>query len=214
MKKEKFIDAYVRDLIEKDPDIKRYFAKAPKERSRLEVGLRESLGNAYDAYAKEYFDSKGLGSYFATFLRLGGAAADIAGTYMFWALGGAGFGLKGLGLGVKSLADVVEGYHYERHAKPDSLAERVKDTAVVAGEGLAERAAAYLPLGVGELSDLLRGAKKYDTRITLKAIYHAKNEFIKKFGEYKSPELPKIISLDAFRDPRYATLETRLKKAA
>ena len=88
MKKEQFIDGYVQKLMQ-DNDVRKYFDNAGDgERSALENGLKQSLDKAYDTYAKEYFESGKLGQYFSRFLRVGGAAADTLGTYMFWALGG------------------------------------------------------------------------------------------------------------------------------
>ena len=214
MNKTKFIDVYVERLIKKDPDIGKYFDNASTDRRKVvEDGLRQSLDHAYEVYAGKYFSTKGLGSYLVKFLRWTGAAADAVGTYAFWALGGAGFTFKGLGLVEKSLADLVEAYHFQKHAKEDSLADRVKDTGKIVGEGLVERAAAYLPLGIGELTDLVRGTGKYDAKVLTKAVANAKLDFIKRYGAYE-PREAKIISLDAFRIRRYATLDEHVKKAA
>ena len=49
---------------------------------------------------------------------------------------------------------------------------------------------------------LKRGESKYDAAIVRRALYHAKNEFIKQFGEYDA-DRPKIISIDKFVDPAY-----------
>ena len=213
MNKAKFIDTYVEHLMKDDPDIKKYFDKAaPERRTVFEEGLRQSLDHSYEQYAGKYFNSKGLGSSLAKFLRWTGAAADAIGTYMFWALGGAGFGFKGIGLAEKSLADLIEARHFQKQADI-SLTDRLKDTGKIVAEGLVERAAAYLPLGVGEFADLLRGTGKYDAKVLAGALANAKLDFIKKYGRYEAPEA-KIIPLDSFRDRRYATLDERLKKAA
>lgn len=197
--------------MENDEDVKKYFqdAKTPKEKELLEKGLRQSLESAYREYAKEYFETKGLGSYVSSFLHIGGAAADLIGTYMFWALGGAGFGFKGAGLVSKSLADLIDNAHYERTRKPDNAVDAVISTDGIElfGETLAERAAAYLPLGVGEISDLLRGSQKYDSKITARALYHAKNDFIKGFGKYEPSEETKIVPLKHFLNPAYAGMD-------
>jgi len=217
MKKQEFIDTQLDKIIENDKDIKKYFnnAQSEEEKTVLKGGLKQSLENAYHAYAKEYFDNKGLGSYLSKFLRWTGAAADAVGTYAFWALGGAGFGFKGVGLAEKTLADLIDNRHYEKYRKTDSKLEKhiSKDGLGILGEGIAERAAAYLPLGVGELADLVRGTKKYDSKILLKALYHAKNDFIKTFGDYK-PVKKDVIPLDNFRNPHYATIDNKVRKAA
>ena len=203
MAKDDFVNGYLEKLVNKDNEIKTHFenAKSEKEKDLLYKALKGSLENSYDTYAKNYFDSKGLGSYVSTFLRSTGAAADVAGTYMFWALGGAGFGLKGVGMAEKSLADLVDSYHYAKHAKTDSISEKIKDEALENVEGLAERAAAYLPLGVGEIADFLRGRSKYDSKVTARALYHAKENF----KDYIRPlgNRPKITSLDNFKNPVY-----------
>jgi hypothetical protein len=212
MSREEFIQGYLERLTEEDSDIKRHFARASnEERERLTDTLRYSLGKSYDTYAKDYFDSKGLGSYVSTFLRGTGAAADAVGTYMFWTLGGAGFGFKGVGLLEKTIADAIDDAHYIKHAKTDSLAERIKDQAKITGEALAERAAAYLPLGIGEIADLLRGRNKYDAKVTERALSHAKQNF---FDYVTRPEEKlKILELSKFKNPDYA-LEQKLSTAA
>ena len=214
MKKQMFIDTYVKNLIEKDKDVKKYFdiAKTAEERELLERGLKQALDNAYTSYAKEYFDTKGLGSYFSTFLRWTGAAADVVGTYAFWALGGAGFVSKGVGLLEKTVADYIDNKHYEKYKDKD-LGKVSKEGLEIITEGILERAAAYLPIGVGELADLLRGTKKYDSKIVLRALYRAKNSFIKQFGDYKRKEPPIVVPLKTFRNPAY-TLDDRVRKAA
>ncbi len=217
MNKRRFVSRNLDALIEHDEDIRKYFDRGvpKKDRKALYDGLRQSLEDSYDHYAREYFDSKGLGSYFSSFLRYGGGAADTIGTYMFWTLGGAGFSFKAIGVGAKTLADAIDTRHYMRHRGDESLADRIisKDTLEIAGEGLAERMAAYLPIGIGEMADLLRGTRKYDSKIVRRALYHAKNDFIKKYGTYEPAGKSNIIPLDEFRNPHYAGGEL-MKKAA
>ncbi len=212
MGKEEFVKEYADRLIEKDADIRGHFEKADDDRKvSLRKNLEYSLAKSYDTYAKEYFESKGLGSYVSTFLRTTGAGADAIGTYMFWALGGAGFGLKGVGLLEKTVADTIDEAHYLKHAKSDSPGEKLSDQTKIIGEGLAERAAAYLPLGIGEISDLLRGKSKYDSKITARALAHAKESF---YDYIKRPEEGiKIARLDNFKNPAY-DLESNLSLAA
>ncbi len=214
MNRQKFIDGNLNTLIERDVEIQGYFRECKEqEQQKLKDDLSESLGLAYDKYASEYFSSKGLGSYFSTFLRTTGAAADLAGTYLFWAMGGAGFGLKGIGLLEKTVADAIDAKHYQKYAEDGLIS---KEGAKIGGETLVERVAAYLPLGVGEIADLLRGSKKYDNSIMAKALYHAKNEFIKKVGEYKQVETdePRIIPIDKFKNPDYQQPDVPYRKAA
>jgi|TARA_B100001971_G_C18159343_1_gene520490 hypothetical protein len=213
MNKEKFVDSYLDKLLD-DKDIGVYMdgADTDRERELLKGKLKDSLSSSYDSYARNYFDSKGIGSYVSTFLRYTGAGADALGTYMFWALGGAGFGLKGVGLLEKSVADVMDEAHYLKHAETDSLTEKVTDSVKIAGEGVAERVAAYLPLGVGELADLMRGKSKFDGKIVSRAEEYAKNNFIDyvsgldRSGGVESRG-PKVIPLDNFRNPEYSRSE-------
>ena len=205
MSLEEFTKKY-ETILRKDKQLQSYFQTDSQEELELrKKGLHQSLENAYHMYAQEYFDSKGMGSYIATFLRKGGAVADILGTYLFWVGGGAGFGLKGLGLGAKSLADLIENAHYEKH-KGDIEGIVTKEGIQIASEGLLERVVAYLPLGVGELADLLRGTQKYDQSILARAVQKAKIDFIKNHGNYVAPEL-KIIPLDAFKNKDYSLEE-------
>jgi len=207
--KEKFVRGYLEKLIEKDADLRDVFDKAESdtERNFLKTKLKESLENSYDTYAKEYFSSKGVGSYVSTFLRAGGGIADAIGTYAFWTLGGAGFGIKGVGLAVKSLADLIDGYHYKKTSKKDEDETERKwlqrlETAVT-------RSVAYAPLGIGELTDFLRGKSKYDNKITVRALSHAKEYF---FDYIKGErERLKIAELKNFRNQDYIT---QLEEAA
>lgn len=218
MTREKFVSGYLEKLIEKDDDIREIFDNAdPEQKSKLRSKLQYSLENSYDTYAKEYFDSKGVGSYLSTLLRVGGAAADVTGTYMFWALGGAGFGIKAIGLAGKSVADMVDGYHYKRHSKTDGLSDKVKDSSYILGEGLIERAASYTPFtfGVAEMTDLFRGRSKFDKKVTNRSLSYAKQDFINYVKREEITE-PKTISLANFKNKYYAdkSIDEGLRKAA
>jgi hypothetical protein len=218
MKQKKFTERYLDNMMQ-DKDIQKYFnnAKSDEEKELLKRGLKQAMDNSYEKFAGDYFGKKGFGSYVSSFLRWTGAAADVAGTYLFWTFGGAGFGMKGVGLVEKSLADVIDNRHYEKYRRKDGIKDKyiTKDGMLIIGEGIAERAAAYLPIGVGEVADLLRGTKKYDAKIIGQALYHAKKEFIKQFGDYKAPEEPKIVPLENFRNPAYkTTIDEKVKKAA
>ena len=200
---EKFVDNYFEELVS-DDEIKGYLdSNDPEKTELLKDRLRGSLKKSYANYANDYFDSKGIGSYLSTFLRKSGSVADVVGTYMFWAMGGAGFGLKGAGLVGKSVADAIDNYHYLGHAKAETLSDKAMDEAKIVGEGLAERAAAYLPLGVGEVADFLRGRSKFDDKVINYAVKYAKNEFLD-YVRDKIEKGPKIVPLGKFRNPEYA----------
>ncbi len=212
MKRQEFVGKHLDHLINSDEDIQRYFANAgtEKEKELLKKGLEGSLDAAYEKYASGYFNSKGIGSYVSTFLRWTGAAADAIGTYLFWSFGGAGIGIKAIGFGEKTIADLIDNYHYEKHKVNDGTV--TKDGLSILAETAVERAAALWPLGVGEVADLYRGTRKYDSKILGQALTHAKLDFIKKYGTYEPQESPKIVSLDSFRNKRY--LDEELREAA
>ncbi len=219
MDKTRFIETHFEDLL-KDREIQPYLERAETERERemLKQNLVGSLERSYETYAAEYFDTKGLGSYLSTFLRYKGAATDAVGTYMFWALGGAGFGVKVVGLLEKTLADAIDERHLAKHAKTETLGEKVRDEALAVGEGALERAAAYLPLGVGECADLLRGRSKFDNKVISRAVKYAKESFldyVRKVEESKPVTVrekePYMIPLDELRDPHYASTPLRKK---
>lgn len=212
MNRDRFVDGYLEKMIVKDKEIGERFAKSDEtEKARLKDVLRDSLGHSYDAYAKNYFDDKGLGNYASTFLRWSGAGADVAGSYLFFALGGAGFGLKGIGFAEKTIADLIDSRRWAKHTKELGLTEKLSDDAKISAELIAERAGAYY-LPFAGVVDLLRGRSKYDSRVTERTLQYAKNNFLdyaKRTGnvEYKEKE-PKIISLDNFRNTEYVEPKT------
>lgn len=209
MNEKKFKDKFLETLVE-DKDVAKYFAKANSdtEKQILKDHLEDSLEEAYNIYAKDYYNTKGFGNYLSGGLRVLGGVGDAVGTYAFWALGGAGFGIKGLGIGAKSLADVIDHAHYETHTKAMNekldLKEKIFDRLELAGESFVTRAAAYLPLGVGEITDLVRGFNKYDSKINDRTIYLAKDNFLKRIGAYQKKEGLKTVPLKHFANPAYA----------
>lgn len=201
-----------------DEDIKRYFENAESEREKavMRKGLMDALEDSYKDYAENYFESMGLGRYLSTFLRAGGLVTDLLGSYLFWVGGGAGFGFKGLGVVGKSIADVIDARGFRRYAGADKGIERIKDKAEIVGEGLLERIAAYFPVGVGEITDFLRGKRKFDEKVIKRAVYRAKEDFKERFAAYKEgrEREPRIIELERFRNPDYILEERVEKKAA
>ena len=195
MNREQFINSNKAEL-EKDRDIQQYLnnAKNEEERKSLVKGLEDSLGKAYTSYVKEYEESKGWGSWL---LRGAGHVASGIGTYTFLLDGGLGF--KGLGVLLGGGSEAIDNRRYEQF-KDNSLEGITKDGVKLASESLASTLLSYAPFG--ELWRLKRGESKYDAAIVRRALYHAKNEFIKQFGEYDA-DRPKIISIDKFVDPAY-----------
>lgn len=111
--------------------------------------------------------------------------------------------MKGLGLLGKTAADAIDARRYAKYAKTKELSDKVSDSAKIAGEAVVERAAAYLPLGVGELADLMRGKSKFDRKVIGNAVRYAKNNFVDYLKRVEEKE-PYIVSLDRFRNPEYA----------
>ncbi|MBW2970464.1 hypothetical protein KY309_02185 [Candidatus Woesearchaeota archaeon] len=208
MNKQKFIDTYVNKMIENDEKIRKCFEMAgtEEEKTLLRKGLEQSLDTAYQKYAQEYYESGKTGKCISKILRAGAFGANLAGTYLFWAGGGAGFGIgKGMGALANLAAEYIENKHYEKTKKTDSRLEKIisKDGLMIAGEAAGQNLISYLPVG-GEIWGFLRGTKKYDEKVAKRAIYHAKNEFMKRFGEQKEmPETAQIVPISEFMDPRY-----------
>ncbi|MEM4243161.1 MAG: hypothetical protein QXM31_04650 [Candidatus Woesearchaeota archaeon] len=203
MKQQEFISTHLNDLISKDKDIMRYFerAKTDNEKNLLTKGLEQSLEAAYNAYAKQYFESGKIGRYVSKIMRGLALGADMIGTYAFWALGGAGCGFKGLGILGKLAAEAIDNRHYEKTKGIEGIV--TKDGLSLAGEAFGQVAAGFAPYG-GELWAFLRGQKKYDEKIIKHALYFAKSEFIKRFGDVlpEKKEL-KLVPLEDFVDQRY-----------
>jgi hypothetical protein len=192
-------------LIEKDSAISDLFkrAKTDQERELMKKGLEQSLETAYNTYAKDYFESKNNGGYISKILRAASLGTGAIWGYAFFAFGGAGFGLFGLSALAKVAAEYIDNKHYEEHVKKSGLEKIIsKDGLLLAGEAAGQLAASYIP--GGELWAFLRGTKKYDSNIANGALYHAREEFLKRFGEVIKEE-PKLVPLTVFRDPRYAT---------
>ncbi|MBW3003549.1 hypothetical protein KY328_02395 [Candidatus Woesearchaeota archaeon] len=216
MKKDTFVDTFVEHLINKDEDVKKYFDRATEqEKAEMQRHLKENLANSYDSYAKEYFDNKGYLTSTATLLRGAGFAADTLGTYTFWTMGPVpGLGFKAAGFAVKTLADIIDGYHYVKYGKSDpELGSQTVDGLLIVGEGILERAAGYMPVPGSGVADLVRGTKKYDSKILGRAAQRAKLDFIKKFGKYEKPE-PYIVPLKDFDHPNYGSLDEAVLQPA
>lgn len=222
MSEEKFVAKNLDNLIEKDADIKKYFADNKFSNDELKNQLEESLKQVYSRYHK-YTTNNGRGTfskYGAKGLRGLGLICDVLGTYLFWnpATTGGGFGLKGLGLGQKYLADLIDAHYYEKqykNAKDDFTKEYgeenlkkfsglIKDASKdlkTLAEQTAERIGAYLPLGAGEIIDYARGEEKFKYKINKLIIYAAKQEFLKRIGKYVKSERPggNAIPLDNYK---------------
>ncbi|HII16435.1 TPA: hypothetical protein HA361_00830 [Candidatus Woesearchaeota archaeon] len=208
MNRKKFVQSSLERLMN-DSDVQKYFSPdlTKEEKERTVSYLSNILADTYDTTVKGYFENKGLSSYVSTFLRWTGAAEDAIGTYLFWAMGGAGFVAKTAGVGSKSLADYLDNRHYEKYKSQDAKDSYItKDGMLIASEGLLERAASYDPGiigGIASLADLIRGTAKYDTKVIARGFYDAKDEFLKKMQGYQAQKMPKIIPLERFRNSVY-----------
>ena len=168
----------------------------------MKKGLEQSLETAYNAYAKDYFESKNAGGYISKILRTASLGTSAIWAYSFFVFGGAGFGVLGIGALAKVAAEYIDNKHYEEHVKKSGLEKIIsKDGLLLAGEAAGQLAASYLP--GGEIWAFLRGTKKYDANIANGALYRAKEEFLKRFADAVKEE-PKLVPLKEFRDPRYA----------
>jgi hypothetical protein len=205
MKKHEFIDTHVEHLMEKDADVRRYFerAKTDQEKELLRKGLEQSLETAYNSYAKDYFESGGTGKTVSKLLRYAALGADLIGSYsLLFSL--AGFGFKGVGALAKAAAEYLDNKHYEKHKNLEGIV--TKDGLKIATEAAGQIGSAYIIPG-SEIWAFLRGTKKYDEKIAGQALYRAKTEFIKRFGEVlpEKKEL-KLVPLEEFVDQRYGKL--------
>ncbi|MFC1801766.1 hypothetical protein ACFLZB_04865 [Nanoarchaeota archaeon] len=222
---EKFADKELEGVMQ-DASLKHYFfnedgsEKEGRDIDLLKKGLHDKIKASYRSNAQDYFENRGfLSKYISPVLRGVGAVGDVVGTYMFWAYGGSGFEAKFVSMGIKSLADIVDGVHYLKH---NQGVYDIGAVAKIAGEAVVERAAAVWPLGIGEAVDLVRGRKKFDNKVASKTVNYAKKQFIKEFGKYESRPLEDevqdesqeqyIVPVARFKNPVYA--KTEHKKAA
>jgi hypothetical protein len=171
-----FINRYMPRLIRKEP--LRSQLEGSKNKKPLLINLSEILQLSYHRYVEEYYTQRGWGRFVSRILRWTGFAADATGTYMFWALNGAGFGFKFFGFIIKTLADFVEIAAFRRHVKR-LKGKRVKPNQIkVAGLGLGSRLLAYAPYGIGEILDLVTGRRKYTRSVEKLAAKQASKAFL------------------------------------
>jgi hypothetical protein len=174
MKAGKFINKYLSTLA------RRHESGGPGEerkKTSRRATMAELLRLAHERYLADYYHGRGSGKKLATTLRWLGFAGDIAGTYLFWTLGGAGFGFKFAALLIKTVADGLDAVAYQRHRKALKKKNVRPPRARIAAEGLLERVLAYLPYGVGEVLDLARGRRKFDEPLNRIAFQQAENAY-------------------------------------
>lgn len=206
MNRESFVKDYSAILFDKDSDIKGVLENADEnERDLIKRGLEGALSSAYDGVAKDYFSDGTLLRGLEKGLRYFGAGLDLVGTYGFWAFGGAGFGAKFLALLPKFGADYIGANRMSRTVRKEGFDKVVSlDDITIGSETVLERAAAYLPLGIGEITDLVRGSAKFDNKVIRRAVAYAKLKFLEQYGSYM-PKVPvEAFENSAYRDPEVA----------
>ena len=218
-----FADRHLDKLME-SAELRQYFFDESGKRKTdpgteaLRDSLRDKLVAGYDTDAKSYFEDRGfLSKYVSPVLRGLGFGADVAGTYLFWAMGGAGLGLKAVGAGIKTVADTIDMVHYLRH---NHEGYDFGSLPALVGETVAERFAAYWPLGIGEVADLVRGRSKFDGKVTRKTLYDAKKSFLEELDspiEAMAEGGDNVVGLHYMSNPDYVEathlpLETRMKE--
>lgn len=144
-----------------------------KKKTARRAAMADLLRHSHERYLADYYQRRGSGKKLATTLRWLGFAGDITGTYIFWTLGGAGFGFKFAALVLKTVADGLDAAAYQRHRKSLKKKNVHPPRARIAAEGLLERVLAYLPYGVGEVLDLARGRRKFDEPLNRVAFLQA-----------------------------------------
>jgi hypothetical protein len=189
MKRQRFLDKYIGRL-EGDSEIADVLGRVETEEGKaiLKQGLENAVASAYDSHANDYFGKRGILGRVADGLRYMGLAANSVGAASFWLNPGTGFGLKWLGLGLSSVADLIYNRHYRKHSQKKWLRRQV-DNASTLSESLVERAAAYVdPFAVGSGVDFLRMKDKYDYKIIKAAVRQAKKNFMDSYGSLQLPE--------------------------
>lgn len=176
MKAGAFINKYMKQLLKRER-IQADLAKRT-DRKRGLADLAELLQFSYHRYLEDYYARRGYGKTLAMLFRFAGLACDLTGTYLFWALNGAGFGFKFAGLLIKTIADMVETTAYRKHIA-NMKGKNVRPRGwLTAGEGVAVRLLAYAPYGIGEILDFIRGARKYRQSLNRMAARQAEKAFV------------------------------------
>ncbi len=211
--KEQFRRLYLDSLI-RSPELRGYFFDGDKRKDDdrtkyLYSELARMLDDAYEEYGKESFENKGFfRRFFGRPLRAVGSALAAASHYLLNVYySPEAYAVTILpALGLMGVADVIEGlsYLYHNHEGYDLL-----QVPKLVLESLLEKGLAVIPGYITTLPELVAGSTKFDRAVARKILYRAKNEFIKKFGEYKEPE--KQYSLEKIIIPRKPE---ELRKAA
>ena len=191
----KFVDNHINEAMSRLPDIFMPDGQLHPKYNLMKSQLEQMLSRAYVDMAAPYYSSKGLMQRFtAPVLRGLGFGFDALGTYAFWALGGYGFGLKAIGFMGKTVADLINGWHYARHSGLN------KELGIAAVQTVLDHSLAYLPLGVTELRDFYCGVyrNKWDIQTDNRVLDYVADRFRLVYGAGEPAE-PRIMPLSELK---------------
>lgn len=223
-----FLTEHLDTMIAQDPDIQRHFtdstgqrleAKSPLYQTRKGV-LEDALKTAYETRLQAYDKRTFFQKYLATPLRIAALPLYVFGaaTLGLGLIAGAplaaavlpALGYTGWGAMSSAAADAVD---YSSYARRGLL--NLKGHATVGAKSAFGKVLGYIPLGTG-LWDLYHGRRKFDVAAQEHlqpeihdALSYAKGLFLDKVYSTTEKERTNVISLDRFRDRRYAPVELR-----
>lgn len=197
-----FKELYLDSLLQ-NKELQPYFFDEDGERREDEQSkehfdeLVKMVDASYDKYGKKNYEKKGfLRKWVAKPLRMIGAGLTSLSYFIgdFLLQPAAAAYTLAPAIGMMAAADLVEGasYLYHNHSGYDLL-----QVPKIVAEGVAEKAAVIIggftiPItGAGVVTpgiEATLGNTKFDRAVAKKILYRTKNDFIKKFGEYKAPE--------------------------
>ena len=200
--RDQFKEMYLEGLVQ-SKELQPYFFDENGERRNDDESkqcfdrLTKMIDSNYDKYGKKNYENKGfLRKWVAKPLRMLGAGLTSLSYFIgdFLLQPAAAAYTLAPAIGMMAAADLVEGasYLYHNHSGYDLL-----QTPKIIAEGIAEKAAVIvggfaIPIaGAGTITpgiEAALGNTKFDRAVAKKILYSTKNEFIKKFGEYKAPE--------------------------
>lgn len=209
-----FIKTGLERLLEKDRDVRRHFldqsgtllSRESPTFKRNALYLEEALGKSYDARFKTY--EKSAMTKYATGARIiSGIGATIAGL-AFWPLGGTAGLYYALGGAIGNLfADALDAKAYTTEGKLTGM-----QGAGVTAKALPHKLLSWFVPGYG-LIDSVMGRKRFEYAAGKQALYDARDAFLgKAYAELGREH--KIVPLERFRNPVYASKEEPSNRAA
>lgn len=205
--RDQFKDLFIDELLRSE-ELKSYFfdgdGRKGDDKAKYQYSeLVRFVDEAYDKYGRKNFEEKGfLRTFVAKPLRSLGCAVAATSHYILTVyLSPETYAVTmAPALGMMTAADVIEGlsYLYHNHEGYDLM-----QIPKILMEGLLEKGLAIIPGYITPLAEATLGNTKFDRAVAGKILYKAKNEFVKKFGEYKVPEkkyLENIIEIPFQKD--------------